>query len=75
MSISVSNNIGVFLSPSPRGPGMIKSPPLDIANLVAILKENTAYNIKLFDSRAHSINRDFFWEDVSTMLRQPMTRK
>lgn len=57
-----NNNIGIFLPPSPRGPGMIKSPPLDITNLIAILKENTRYNIKLIDFRIHSINKDSYWE-------------
>ncbi|MGD0335624.1 MAG: radical SAM protein [Candidatus Omnitrophota bacterium] len=63
MSISIGHsNIGIFLSPSPRGPGMIKSPPLDIANLVAILRNNESFDVKLIDSRAHVLNEDSFWE-------------
>jgi len=62
--LSKVNNhaIGIFLAPSPKGPGMIKSPPLDIANLIAILKQNTNYNIKLFDLRINIINKEFFGE-------------
>lgn len=61
-------NIGIFLPSSPSGPGMIKSPPLDIANLIAILKQNSKYNIKLFDLRIHIINKEFFWEKKGISL-------
>ena len=54
-----NDTIGIFLPPSPKGPGMIKSPPLDVANLIAILKLNK-YSLKLFDLRADIINRDGF---------------
>jgi hypothetical protein len=57
-----NHTIGIFLAPSPKGPGMIKSPPLDIANLMAILKRNEKYNIKLFDLRINIINNEFSWE-------------
>lgn len=37
---------------------MIKSPPMDIANLIAILKENGQRNIRLIDFRGHVISQD-----------------
>ena len=55
------HNIGIFLPPSPRGPGMIKSPALDVANMIAILKENLECTVSLFDFRAHVIAEDAFW--------------
>lgn len=41
---------------------MIKSFPLDIAHLIARLKQNTLFNVRLIDFRIHSINNDSFWQ-------------
>ncbi|MDD5099098.1 MAG: radical SAM protein, partial [Candidatus Colwellbacteria bacterium] len=40
---------------------MIKSPPLDIANLIAVLKKYAGCNIKLSDLRKHVISNDGYW--------------
>ena len=63
MQLNLKNpTLGIFLPPSPIGPGMIKSPPLDIANLIAVLKSNVKCDINLFDFRIHIINKDSFCE-------------
>lgn len=55
-------NIGILLPPSPRGPGMIKSPALDVANMISILKSEKEHNVQLFDLRAHTVAKDSFWK-------------
>ena len=57
-----TKKIGIVLPPSPAGPGMIKSPPLDIANLMALLKETPRFSVSLFDLRYHTICDDGFWK-------------
>ena len=54
-------NIGILLPPSPRGPGMVKSPPLDIANLIAMLRKEEC-NIRLMDYRSRIVNQDHSWQ-------------
>ncbi|MBU4069525.1 MAG: radical SAM protein [Nanoarchaeota archaeon] len=55
--------VTVFLPPSPSGPGMIKSPPLDIANLISILKQEISEKINLLDLRIDIINNGSFWNE------------
>ena len=45
-----SKRLMVILPPTLKGPGMIKSPPLDIANLVSVLKLD-ANHVVLTDFR------------------------
>ena len=40
---------------------MIKSPPLDVANMIALLRKGEGCNIRLFDLRVHNIAQDSFW--------------
>lgn len=41
---------------------MIKSPPLDVANLTSILKKATRYDVKVFDLRIDTIKNNSFWK-------------
>lgn len=63
-----SKRLAIFLPPSPSGPGMIKSPPLDIANLIALLRVKPGCNIKLVDFRIHTIRQDDFWQKYRSQL-------
>ena len=58
-----NTNIMIVLPPALKGPGMIKSPPLDIANLVAILRLNANHNIILADFRKNVLNNSFFYQE------------
>jgi len=60
--MSQFNSIGILTPPSRRGLGMIKSPPLDIAHLIAWLRKTTDCNIHLIDYRIHAINQNHFWK-------------
>lgn len=57
-----NKNIRIILPPALRGPGMLKSPPLDIANLVAILKLNVGNNVSLTDFRKHVVNSSSYYQ-------------
>ena len=50
--------ITIILPPSPQGPGMIKSPALDIASLIALLNEKKKYDVNLMDLRIRVIDHD-----------------
>jgi hypothetical protein len=73
----------IVLPPAPKGPGMVKSPPMDIANLTAILKLNARNSISLADFRKNIVqNPDFYQErgidlsvfkDVKKCLRHFLT--
>ena len=56
-------NIMIVLPPALRGPGMLKSPPLDIANLVAILKLNADNSISLADFRKNVVKSPSFYQE------------
>jgi len=58
-----NTNIMIVLPPAPKGPGMVKSPPLDIANLTAILKLEPGTNISITDFRKNIIKSDSFYEE------------
>lgn len=58
-----NTNIMIVLPPALRGPGMIKSPPLDIANLVAILGLNANNNIILTDFRKNVLNDSLYYQE------------
>lgn len=53
-------NISILTPPSPRGPGMIMSPAIDIAYLVALLKKE--HTLKLYDLRLHCLKRDDYYK-------------
>ena len=70
MSINKNNpTIGILLPPSTRGPGMIKSFPLDVAHLIAWLRKDGMDNIRLIDFRIHAINGDNFWQAKGVDLK------
>lgn len=57
-----NTNITIILPPCLKGPGMVKSPPLDIATLAAILKQQTAINLSIADYRKHVIQDEAFYQ-------------
>ena len=59
-------NIAIVMPPSPRGPGMIMSPALDIAYLVAIFKREHAF--KLYDLRLHCLKQDGHYKKMGVNL-------
>jgi radical SAM superfamily enzyme YgiQ (UPF0313 family) len=58
-----NTNIMIILPPALKGPGMVKSPPLDIANLVSILGLNDNHKIILTDFRKNILNNSFFYQE------------
>ena len=58
-----NTNIMIILPPALRGPGMVKSPPLDIANLVAVLKLNANNKIRIVDFRKNVVINSFFYHE------------
>ena len=59
-------NIAIVIPPCPRGPGMIMSPALDIAYLVALLKKE--HTLKLYDLRLHCLKRDDYYRRMGIDL-------
>lgn len=55
-------NTIIVLPPALKGAGMVKSPPLDIANLVSILRLNTDNKIQMADFRKNVINDPQFYQ-------------
>ena len=58
-----NTNIMIVLPPALKGPGMVKSPPLDIANLVSILRLNADNNVLLADFRKNVIKNSSFYQE------------
>ena len=62
-----SKRLMVILPPTLKGPGMIKSPPLDIANLVSVLKLD-ANHVVLTDFRKNILDNPSFYKDKGVDL-------
>jgi|GEM_PF-3126169 len=56
-------NTMIVLPPALRGPGMLKSPPLDIANLAAILRQDADNHVTLADFRKNVVNSPSFYQE------------
>lgn len=58
-----NTNVMIILPPAPKGPGMINSPPLDVAKLIATLRRNPDIDISLADLRKEVLKGSQFYQE------------